>query len=70
MLASQPAEGELERLQREFEQQNPQVAEAMRVLGLSMRSYLIAMQALHGRVVLTAGAESDELGADLERTQT
>ena len=34
---------ELERLQREFEQQNPDLAEAMKVMNISLTEYLTAL---------------------------
>lgn len=57
---------EFDRLQREFEQRNPHVVEAMRVLGMSMRSYAVAMQAIHGGPALTAGSGSDQVNVVLE----
>lgn len=57
---------ELDRVQREFLDRNPHVVEAMKALGMSMRSYIVAMHAIHGTPAFTTGSSSSEPNVDLE----
>lgn len=45
---SRPAQTVIDAQIEEFEKANPKVAEAMRVFGLSMRSYVLALEAASG----------------------
>lgn len=59
---SRPAYSMAQKQVEEFEKANPQIAEAMRVFGMSMRSYVLALEAVGG--VKTTASNSTESPAN------
>lgn len=50
-----------------FEESNPQIAEAMRIFGISMRSYTAAIEAEHGVRTITSNCTEAVNNAHLDR---